>query len=440
MTPNQQRPRTPKVKEFVHAPFVACPDCGEKNFGVLMICARQFTRRCTHCWYDKTFALPKIEKQLIYLDQFVISNMMKELDPSRPDAKKGSIGSFYRTLFETLDRLCKLQLITCPDSPVQNSESVVYSDYEKVRAVFRQLSHGLTMLDPEEVFYAQIRSAFDAYLNEVPTVADMNREFVLGGNPHKWQERYRIEMNYTVPGLIQELNEVAAARTKHLRSMCEELQMSAHFDFNSTFNHELSGYAKGILDEYATYVRQYMEAQARGAMPDMRPILHQSGVSLVAEMLSKAARTNANQEKQFPKVTSFFVSEHFRQIPFARMSALFWATLARDVRSSRKSENFPNGSMYNDVDVVSAYAPFCDAMFVDKEIAHLASQAELKKELVGRARLFSLRQREREAFIDYLKGIETNAPPEHLKLVREVYGESWGTPFLQLLSVLDRKQ
>jgi hypothetical protein len=30
--------RTPKVKEFVHAPFVKCPDCGAENmFGVLMI-------------------------------------------------------------------------------------------------------------------------------------------------------------------------------------------------------------------------------------------------------------------------------------------------------------------------------------------------------------------------------------------------------------------
>jgi hypothetical protein len=96
--------------------------------------------------------------------------------------------------------------------------------------------------------------------------------------------------------------------------------------------------------------------------------------------------------------------------------------------------------MYNDVHVVSAYAPFCDAMFVDKEIAHLASQAELKKELAGRARLFSLRPQERETFIDYLKGIEANASPEHLKLVREVYGENWGSPFVQLLSVLDDRQ
>jgi len=30
-------PRTPKVKEFVHAPFGTCPDCGTVGtFGVLM--------------------------------------------------------------------------------------------------------------------------------------------------------------------------------------------------------------------------------------------------------------------------------------------------------------------------------------------------------------------------------------------------------------------
>src|SRR6266568_5888393 len=108
----QAKPRTPKVKEFVHAPFVKCPDCGQQNFGVLMICERHYVRRCINCWFDRSFPLPVVQKKLIYLDQFVISNMMKELNPAFPHANKGSIGGFYRTLFETLDRLCKLQLIT----------------------------------------------------------------------------------------------------------------------------------------------------------------------------------------------------------------------------------------------------------------------------------------------------------------------------------------
>ena len=152
--------RTPKVKEFVNPPFIRCPDCGVEKFGVLMICKRHYVRRCVNCWFDKSYPLPAIQKKIIYVDQFVISNMMKELDPESAAKAKGIKGGFYRTLFERLDRLNKLHLIVCPESPVQDHESVVDTRYEKLRKVFRQLSHGVSFKRPEDIFHAQLLSAF----------------------------------------------------------------------------------------------------------------------------------------------------------------------------------------------------------------------------------------------------------------------------------------
>jgi len=76
-----------------------------------MICDRHYVRRCIKCWFDQSFPLPALNKRIIYLDQFVISNMMKELDPSNKNTN-----GFYRSLFERLDRLSKLQLLVCPES------------------------------------------------------------------------------------------------------------------------------------------------------------------------------------------------------------------------------------------------------------------------------------------------------------------------------------
>jgi len=90
--------------------------------------------------------------------------------------------------------------------------------------------------------------------------------------------------------------------------------------------------------------------------------------------------------------------------------------------------------MFNDVDVVAAYAPFCDAMFVDKEISHLAHQGELRRELNGSATLFSLRADEDRQFLAFLDQIEADASSEHLKLVAEVYGTNWEKPYLELLA------
>lgn len=77
---------------------------------------------------------------------------------------------------------------------------------------------------------------------------------------------------------------------------------------------------------------------------------------------------------------------------------------------------------------------FCDAMFVDKEIAHFASQSELRRELNGKARLFSLRKDDKGAFLAYLTDIESSASANHLKLVSEVYGLDWPTPYADILA------
>ena len=39
-----------------------------------------------------------------------------------------------------------------------------------------------------------------------------------------------------------------------------------------------------------------------------------------------------------------------------------------------------------------------------------------------------------DEFMEYLQSIENKAPAEHVRLVDEVYGKSWATPFTTLLT------
>jgi len=150
--------------------------------------------------------------------------------------------------------------------------------------------------------------------------------------------------------------------------------------------------------------------------------------------LAECMETISDVTERVTRVRDFFASDAIRTVPFARVTALFWATLAREVCSGRKPDKFPGGGMFNDVDVVAAYAPFCDAMFVDKEVSHLAHQGELRRELRGSANLFSFRADEDQQFLAFLDQIEADTSPEHLKLVTEVYGTNWEKPYLELLA------
>lgn len=426
MTPRHRR--TPKVKEFVHAPFVQCPDCGKEKLGVLMICDRHYVRRCINCWFDQSLPLPPIQKRVVYLDQLVISNMMKELDPASGPAAKGTNNGFFRTLFERLDRLKKLQLIVCPESPVHLEESVVDPRFKNLRRVFRHFSHGLGFKSPDTIFHAHLLAAFRGWLRDVPP-EPLSGDFAFTGNRNVWNERFRIDLNFTVSGFATSLKNISDSRTKHLREVCERWQEAPTFSFQAAFENELRTIVQEPRRVYSEYVAR-LAVEEGGRVPvGLAESFPMSVANLITQMLAEVDEDNAGV--RFDKVAQFFDSEAARSISFARITALFWASLARDVRAGRKPENFPTASLYNDVDVAAGYAQFCDAMFVDKQISHLASQAELKSELAGCCRLFSFRKGEADQFLDFLAKIEAEASPAHLQKVAEVYGPDWPTPYVE---------
>ena len=276
MIPRQPRRGT----YFVHAPFVRCPACGQDQFGVLLICDRHYVRRCKHCTHDKHFALPSLEKKVIYLDQFVISNMMKELDPTSSAIAKGTKQGFYRKLFEQLDRLYKLQLIICPDSPVQNNESVVDPRFEKLRLVFRHFSHGFGFKPTETIFYTQLLHAFRLWLGR-PHEKPLGRKNALSGEYNVWNERYRIDLNYTMPGLAASLRQTGDNRTKHMRAVCEKWRAVETFSFQDV----MEGESRAMVEEPW---RQWREYAARLAAAQVAPVRQDIALTELAALFPLA--------------------------------------------------------------------------------------------------------------------------------------------------------
>ncbi len=133
-----------------------CPFCGlESAFEVLWFFGGQhYTRKCRACQKLKDFDLPALSKKVIYLDQFVLSDMMKEIDPSRAGKPARPNGAFFLELGKQLHRLTKLQLVVCPRSRIHVNESIVdHDDGDKIREVHERLSFG-TKFDHHESIYA----------------------------------------------------------------------------------------------------------------------------------------------------------------------------------------------------------------------------------------------------------------------------------------------
>lgn len=139
---------------FISPPFIKCPKCKKSDsFGVLMITGQHYTRRCRECWFTESYGLPELRKKIIYLDQFVISHMMKAINHRLGKTEK--IDPFWLKLFERLDRLVKLQLIICPDSTFHRNESLL-SHYQALKRMYEHLSGGVTFYDSLTIRRLQI--------------------------------------------------------------------------------------------------------------------------------------------------------------------------------------------------------------------------------------------------------------------------------------------
>src|ERR1039458_4097125 len=128
------------VRDFIMPPYKTCPKCGHDTFGVLTIDGDRYSRRCRDCLHmvDR-FPLPKLRKKIIYLDQYVVSNLMKLENPAHQRNDKLKTDPFWQELRALLMELRRLQLIVCPDSASHVSESRISPFNAEVKKMYGDL-------------------------------------------------------------------------------------------------------------------------------------------------------------------------------------------------------------------------------------------------------------------------------------------------------------
>ena len=111
------------------------------------------------------------------------------------------------------------------------------------------------------------------------------------------------------------------------------------------------------------------------------------------------------------------------------ISTRLFAVIAHAAANHQKKP--PDQGTANDIDLVSAYLPYCDAMLVDNRTRAMLERGVPKKHTLNYpCRLFSPNVGKK--FLVYLKNVEAEADPLILALVRQVYGETWLKPFVTM--------
>lgn len=131
----------------------ACPRCGRTDTWCCFPTRYRLIHHCVACRHYVDNPLPTFEKAIVYLDQFVISNMVKAKDP------------YWAVLAERLKQLMANQLLACPYSPIHRRESMLFFDLGgALQEMYKCLGGGDRFRKPEEIQEAQLVRRIRHYL------------------------------------------------------------------------------------------------------------------------------------------------------------------------------------------------------------------------------------------------------------------------------------
>lgn len=416
----------PKI--FINKPYTECPKCHKMNYGILMVSGNSYTKKCVDCKYTEKYPLPVLNRKIIYLDQFVISNMMKAIHASL--GKTNKVDPFYLKLFEKLDRLNKLQLIVCPDSPIQDEESRVSKNYKDIKRMFEQLSHGCSFYHADTIRRFQVIECFKNWLGlEAHTLTAY--DVIQGGEGiDGWDSRLIISIDFNMDETeVQNIRDEKKALSRNMMDVINSWKNSGK-SFEDFYSVEIDSFGPMILKKYAKDLELYDNAMISGDINSsayLGAVLSENSV-LMTNIHSELTAQGCSDEDVFIKTAQFLNSENIKSIPYAKISCILYACMATAFATGRKK--LPSPGFFYDVDMLAAYAPYCDAMFVDKECRRFltSKKAITKYDLSGK--LYSLDNK--EDFLKFLDEIESKASSDHIDLVRKVYGDSWPEPYYSM--------
>ncbi len=355
-----------------------------------------------------------MNKKVIYIDQFVFSELFKLKAGTRREDK---LTPFWQEVDALLHRVVHLEQAVLPHSNIHQAETIVSAWPRDLRNAYEAIGGDMRFEDANDVQMREITEFAVAYVEHRDPALNFDVDEILRGKRNKWLPNIRVVVNadcsHFAAGTRQR-RESAGISVNELMDNWRARQLG----FDNVLQIELNGYHYSRIEALREFREQYERSEAAG---DFMAIMDQSMSHICQElsMLDRLFRQVGIPEQSHDIAReSFWRWERNGEMPFGRILAYMFAALAGQVKAGRKKG--VSAGFMNDVEAVAAYAPFVDAIFIDKECALLLTQGRPGRELNFRARVFSLTNR--EEFLAYLRQLEADASDEVRRYAKVIYG------------------
>lgn len=379
------------------------------------------------------YPLPELNKKVIYLDQFAISNMMKALNPETKAFKDKRVDPYWLTLFQKLDRLSKLQLIACPDSTFQEDESLMWPEcFKALREMYRYLSHGLSFRNPGDIKRIQLREHAQNWIEENPEKElNLDAQDVIREEINAWQDPLRFDRDLS-----------AADSNREGRKQVHTKFVEIYTDWQTEKDTSFDDRFEGICGELGWSIGEGWRRKLKKRLKALQKLMEgSSNVNIndffrsesekLMECISSVFDNHGIKGSDLLKKTAEYLLDnpYLETVPYIRIHSLLFTVFAKETAHEGRKKP-PDKGMYTDVQILSLLLPYCDAIFIDKGCHGLLKKIPQRYKFNYGTKIFSLSNK--ATFLRYLDEIESQASEEHINKVKEVYGENWLKPYTSL--------
>jgi hypothetical protein len=418
-------------RDLISPPWIVCPACGKDKFGVGFISGSRLMRRCRDCWHKRDYQLPKLQKRIIYLDQFVISNLTKLKNPAIKGHVTVVADPFWQELHDLLFQIRHLQIICCPDSGSHVEESRTSSFNAELKKMYEALSGGVTFASFESIKSSQICELARAFSEDREPEIDFTPRRVLSSDPNEWNERF-----YIVTGdnpFISEarLRAVRASIYAHIARLFCDVWAKEDRTFEYWYNLERLNYQNSLREAVMQSRKQRLEAMSAyrpGAEPsteDLDKFLYSYAETLLVGLhyIMQFPRSGGMRSREDVDrlEAEFEKANRIAEAPFVKLQSLMFAAIAR--RASQGQKDPPNEGTTTDIDTVAHLLPYCDAMFMDNGCRSLLLDVPTTLRPKETSKVFSLNVKGK--FIEYLHSLRDGISADHIRAIRNVYGDKY---------------
>lgn len=381
-----------------------CPKCGHKCFGNVMVVGNEVLRGCGRCDYSLHIPLPETRKSVLYLDQPFFSGAFRGGDQRFVD------------LATKIQRLSAKQLLTSPRSFAHDAEAIQWTRGQELVEFIKRTSRGHEFEKGYRLEQHQILKGFKTWLEGGSTDYAIEQSEALTQRAHKWDDYLFVDIRRSL-GDPQEVRGRKERSVQTLVSIFDEWRYTQS-DFDQDVAAELASIAKVYRDSYADYL-------VRVGSGDFGAMFTSPIFSMVIERMRRLLPGDMDIGIQLRKCAEFFTTPHFASLPYQFIHSHACALLKDRVKNgayaNRDRAIEAVGGFFYDLDHIAHYAPYCDAIAMDRSMADMMKDRRIDLSSRYGVKVFSLSNL--SEFHAWLDEIEAEMSDEHERALAYAYPE-----------------